>query len=127
MAAYVARRLLQALPLIGLLLVVNFVLIHAAPGDPIAYLAGQSGDPAYFAEMRARYGLDRPIVEQLGLYLLNVLRGELGYSFAYSQPVLQVVLGRLPATLLLMLTALLLSSGLGLWLGLLAARRPGSA
>ena len=123
MARYVLRRLLQALPLIGLLLVVNFVLIHAAPGDPITYLAGQSGDATYFAEQRARFGLDRPIGEQLGLYLVNVLRGELGYSFGYSQPVAQVVLGRLPATLLLMLTALVLASGLGVWLGLTAARR----
>jgi peptide/nickel transport system permease protein len=127
MFRYVARRLLQAVPLIALLLVVNFVLIHAAPGDPIAYLAGQAGDPAYFAEMRARFGLDRPIQEQLGIYLLNVLRGDLGYSFAYSQPVLQVVLSRLPATLLLMLSALTLATGLGLWLGLVAARRPDSA
>lgn len=125
--SYIIRRLAQALPLVGLLLVVNFVLIHAAPGDPIAYLAGQAGDPAYFAEMRARYGLDRPIAEQLGLYLANVARGELGYSFAYSQPVLQVVLGRLPATLLLMLTALALATGFGLWLGVLAARRAESA
>src|SRR5215213_2479298 len=121
--SYVIRRLLQALPLVLLLLVVNFVLIHAAPGDPIAYLAGQSGDAAYFAEMRARYGLDRPIAEQLGLYLVNVLRGELGYSFAYSQPVLQVVLSRLPPTLLLMLTALALATLAGVWLGLAAARR----
>lgn len=123
MASYILRRLLQALPLVLLLLVVNFILIHAAPGDPIAYLAGQSGDAAYFAEMRARYGLDRPIAEQLGLYLLNALKGELGYSFAYSQPVLQVVLSRLPPTLLLMLTALVLATGLGLSLGILAARR----
>src|SRR5688572_14039320 len=126
MLRFIARRIVQAVPLIALLLVVNFVLIHAAPGDPIAYLAGQSGDPAYFAEMRARFGLDRPIQEQLGIYLLNVLRGELGYSFAYSQPVLQVVLGRLPATLLLVLSALTLATALGLWLGLVAARRPES-
>lgn len=126
MARYVLRRLAQALPLVGLLLVVNFVLIHAAPGDPIAYLAGQSGDAAYFAEMRARYGLDRPLAEQLGLYLVNIARGELGYSFAYSQPVVQVVLARLPATLLLMLTSLTLATGSGVWLGLVAARRAGS-
>ena len=122
MTRYVLRRILQTLPLIGLLLVINFVLIHAAPGDPITYLAGQSGDPSYFAEMRARYGLDRPIGEQLGLYLANVLRGELGYSFAYSQPVLQVVFGRLPATLLLMASGLALATGLGIWLGIAAAR-----
>ena len=72
---YLLSRLAQAAPLVLLLLVVNFVLIHSAPGDPIAYLAGQSGDAAYFAEMRARYGLDRPLLEQLGLYLVNVARG----------------------------------------------------
>jgi peptide/nickel transport system permease protein len=123
MLGYAVRRLLQSLPLILLLLVVNFILIHAAPGDPIAYLAGQSGDANYFAEMRARYGLDRPIAEQLGLYLVNVARGELGYSFAYSQPVVQVVLGRIPTTLLLMVTSLVLATSGGIWLGMVAARR----
>jgi len=73
--------------------------------------------------MRARFGLDRPLPEQLGRYLLNAARGEFGYSFAYSQPVFQVVLGRIPATLLLMLSGLTLATLLGVWLGVLAARR----
>ena len=73
--------------------------------------------------MRAKFGLDRPLPEQLGRYLLNATRGEFGYSFAYSQPVFQVVLGRIPATLLLMLSGLVLATFLGVWLGVLAARR----
>jgi peptide/nickel transport system permease protein len=120
---YVLQRLAQAVPLLVGLLILNFFLIHAAPGDPIYLLAGQSGDAAYYAEMRAKFGLDRPLPEQLGRYLLNATRGEFGYSFAYSQPVFQVVLGRIPATLLLMLSGLVLATFLGVWLGVLAARR----
>ena len=127
MARYILRRVLQARPLVILLQVANFVLSHAVPGDPIAYLAGESGDAAYFAEMRARYGLDRPIAEQLGLYLLNVLRGDLGHSYVQKQPVFPLILSRVPATLLLMLTALAFSTALGIWLGALAAARRGSA
>ena len=85
-------------------------------------LAGQSGDAAYYAEMRARFGLDRPLPEQLGRYILNVARGDFGYSFAYRQPVFQVILGRVPATLLLSLSGLVLATALGLWLGALSAR-----
>jgi peptide/nickel transport system permease protein len=123
---YVLQRLAQAVPLLVGLLVLNFILIHSAPGDPIALLAGQSGDARYYAEMRARFGLDRSLPEQLGRYLLNALRGDLGYSFAYSQPVLQVVLSRVPATLLLMLSGLGLATLLGVWLGTLSAWRAGS-
>src|SRR5688500_18105875 len=89
---YVLQRLAQAVPLLIGLLVLNFVLIHSAPGDPIYLLAGQSGVARYYAEMRAKFGLDRPLPEQLGRYALNALRGDLGYSFAYSQPVFQVIL-----------------------------------
>ena len=120
--AYVLQRLAQAVPVLLGLLVFNFVLIHSAPGDPIYLLAGQSGDAAYYAEMRARFGLDRPLPEQLGRYVLNVVRGDFGYSFAYRQPVFQVILSRVPATLLLSLSGLVVATLLGLWLGTLAAR-----
>jgi peptide/nickel transport system permease protein len=123
---YVLQRLAQAVPLLIGLVVLNFVLIHSAPGDPIYLLAGQSGDARYYAEMRAKFGLDRPLPEQLGRYLLNALRGDLGYSFAYSQPVFQVILSRVLATLLLMLSGMGLATLLGVWLGTLAARRAGS-
>jgi peptide/nickel transport system permease protein len=120
---YVLQRLVQAVPLLLGLLVLNFVLIHSAPGDPIYVLAGQSGDATYFAEMRSKFGLDRPLHEQLWHYVANAARGEFGYSFAYRQPVFQVVLSRIPATLLLMLSGLTVATLLGVWLGVVAARR----
>ncbi|MFN8523753.1 MAG: ABC transporter permease [Chloroflexota bacterium] len=118
---YALRRVLQAIPLLAALLVLNFALVHTAPGDPIYVLAGQSGDAAYYAEMRSKFGLDRPLWEQLLRYGLNIARGDLGHSFAYAQPVLQVILGRLPATLLLMVTGLGLATCVGVSLGVLAA------
>lgn len=121
---YLARRVLQAIPLVIGVLVLSFALIHLAPGDPILVLAGDGGDAAYYAEMRSRYGLDRPLLEQLGAYLLAVARGEFGYSFSYRQPVFTVILARLPATLLLMASALLFSTVVGVGLGVLSALRP---
>jgi peptide/nickel transport system permease protein len=120
---YLARRLVQAVPLVLGVLVITFVLIHLAPGDPIYILAGDGGNAAYYAEMRARYGLDRPLPEQLGRYVLSVLSGDFGYSFSYQQPVYRVILSRVPATLLLMGTALAISTTLGLLLGVLTAVR----
>ncbi|MDQ2996157.1 MAG: ABC transporter permease [Chloroflexota bacterium] len=121
---YLIRRLLQAVPLVMGVLVITFVLIHLAPGDPIYVLAGDGGNAAYYAEMRAYYGLDRPLSEQLARYILTMLRGDFGYSFSYQQPVFQVVASRIPATLLLMGTALVLSTTLGILLGVLTATRP---
>ncbi len=121
---YLARRLLQAAPLVLAVVVITFALIHLAPGDPITVLAGDGGNAAYYAEMRARYGLDRPLHEQLARYMGAVLRGDFGYSFSYQQPVLRVILSRVPATLLLMGTALALSTLLGILLGVITATRP---
>ena len=98
MTRYLLRRLVQALPLLLGILVINFTLIHLAPGDPIYALAGEGGDAAYYAAMRARFGLDGPIPEQLMRYLLHAARGDFGYSFKYSQPVFGVILERIPAT-----------------------------
>ncbi|MDP8908877.1 MAG: ABC transporter permease [Chloroflexota bacterium] len=122
LSRYVLRRLLQAVPLLLGVLVVNFVLIHLAPGDPIYLLAGEGGDPAYFAAMRAKYGLDQPLPTQLALYLLGAVRGDFGYSFAYARPVFEVILARLPPTLLLMGVSLALSTFVGIFLGLIAGR-----
>lgn len=121
MGLYVVRRLAQSAPLLLGILVLTFVLIHAAPGDPIRALAGESGDAAYYAAMRAKYGLDRPIHEQLFIYLAHAARGDFGYSYTHSQPVFQVVSSRVPATLLLMLAALSTSILVGVALGAGAA------
>jgi peptide/nickel transport system permease protein len=122
---FVLRRLLHALPLLVCVVVFNFVLIHLAPGDPIQALVGEFPAPeAYLAEMRKAFGLDQPLHIQLLLYVKNVLTGDLGYSFYYRQPVLDVILDRIPATLLLMLPALIFSALIGTFLGVLAARKP---
>ncbi|MBF6613257.1 MAG: ABC transporter permease [Chloroflexi bacterium] len=124
MGRYLLRRMLQAVPVLLGVLVLTFMLIHLAPGDPIYILAGDGGDAAYYAQMHAYYGLDRSLPEQLVRYLFAVLHGDFGYSFSYQQPVFSVILSRLPATLLLMGSALLFSTTVGLLLGVLAARRP---
>ena len=125
-ARLLIRRAVQSLLLILVLIVVNFLLIHLAPGDPVHLLAGQSGDEKYYDFIRAKFGLDRPLGAQLWIYLTSVLRGDFGYSLGYQQPVVAVILGRVPATLLLMLSAVSLSSVAGVVLGVEAARRENS-
>jgi peptide/nickel transport system permease protein len=124
---YLARRLVQAVSLLLGVIVMTFLLIHLAPGDPIYVLAGESGDQVYYDQMRARYGLNRPLHEQLGIYVGNVVRGDLGYSYIQKQPVGWLILSRVPATLLLTLTALTISTVLGIGLGVVATGRAGSA
>ena len=122
---FVLRRLFHALPLLLCVIVFNFFLIHLAPGDPIQALVGEFPAPeAYIAEMRKVFGLDQPIYIQLLLYIKNILAGDLGFSFYYRQPVLSVILDRVPATLQLMLPALLFSAAIGILLGVLSARKP---
>ncbi len=124
---YLARRALQGALLVLGVLVFSFALIHLAPGDPIIVLAGDGGNAAYYAEMRAHYGLDRPLPERLLRYVLAVASGDFGYSFSYRQPVFRVILGRAPATLLLMGSALLFAVVVGVSLGVLSALRPRTA
>jgi peptide/nickel transport system permease protein len=122
---YLAWRLAQMVPVVAGILLIAFVVIHAAPGDPVLALAGEHGDAAYYAFIRAKFGLDRPLPEQFLAYAGHVLRGDLGTSFVHGRPVVDVVIERLPATLLLMVTALTLSSVTGVLLGVLAARWAG--
>ena len=120
---YLLRRLVQVVPAVAAIVITAFVVIHVAPGDPVLALAGQHGDAAYYALIRAKFGLDRPLPEQLLVYVANVVRGDLGVSYVHGRPVVAVVLERLPATLLLMTTALIVSTIVGIALGLTAARR----
>jgi peptide/nickel transport system permease protein len=120
---YVVRRLLQAVPIVIGIVVLNFLLLQLAPGDAATVLAGEAGGapPEYVAQLRERFGLDRPIHVQLLLYVTNVLTLDLGYSFRNSMPVIQLIFGRLGPTLLLMGTTLIVSVLSGVLLGLLAA------
>lgn len=117
------RRVAQSLVLILLLIIINFFLIHLAPGDPVHFLAGQSGDEKYYEFIRAKFGLDQPLTTQLWIYLSSVLRGDLGYSLSHQQPVATVIFGRIPATLLLIAPAISLAAFCGVLLGVEAARR----
>ncbi len=124
---YVLLRALQLIPVTLVVIVINFLLIHLAPGDVSIILAGENPDPAYLEAVRERYGLDRPFLEQLWRYLVQVGSGDLGLSFRSREPVLGEILDRVPATLLLVGTSLTLSVVLGTWIGAWIARRPGSA
>src|SRR3989442_4228500 len=108
---YVLRRLLQAVPVIFAILVLNFLLLHLAPGDAAQVIAGEAGSatPEYMVQLRQRFGLDRSLALQLLLYVKNMLLLDLGFSFRNNMPVLELILGRLGPTLLLMVTTLLVS------------------
>lgn len=119
------RRLLASLPVLLILLAGLFLLLQLAPGDTVDALVAQmgGGDPAMIERMRHFYGLDASVAVQLGNYLLRLVRLDLGYSAIYAKPVLEVILERLPATLLLMLSALSFAFAAGMALGVVAARR----
>ena len=120
------RRVAQSLVLILLLIVINFFLIHLAPGDPVHFLAGQSGDEKYYDFIRAKFGLDKPLITQLWVYLSSVIGGDLGYSLSHQQPVAAVIFGRIPAMMMLIVPAICLAAISGVLLGVEAARRENS-
>jgi peptide/nickel transport system permease protein len=124
--ALAGRRLAASLPTLVLILVGLFLLLQLAPGDTVDALVAQmggGGDAAVAAELRRFYGLDLSVPAQLGNYLWRLVRLDLGFSSIYGKPVSTVILERLPATLLLMCSALSFAFFVGLVLGVLAARR----
>ncbi len=127
LAKSVFGRLLKAVITLLLIVVLNFFLIHAAPGDPAAVMAGEAGaaDEIFIAQLRERFGLDQPLYVQLWNYVGNILQFDLGYSYRQSAPVLDLILERLPATLLLTLTAFGISLLFGVAMGVAASARVG--
>ena len=119
-------RLLYALGMLLAVVVLNFLLLQIAPGDIADTIIGEMGGATaeIEAEIRASYGLDRPVAEQLLVYVGNIASGDLGYSYYFNRPVLEVILGRVPATLILVIAALLFAIVVGTLLGVVAARRP---
>jgi peptide/nickel transport system permease protein len=122
---YILRRALQAVPVLLAIIILTFLLLKLAPGDAAEVLAGEAGSasPEYMAQLRQRFGLDKPIHIQLLAYLKNVLTLNLGFSFRHSMPVLELIMGRIGPTLLLMGTTFTLAIGFGVLLGMLAAVR----
>lgn len=105
-------------------MLLSFLLIHAAPGDPVSALAGENGDRAYYDFMRHRFGLDRPLPQQLTTYFTRVASGDLGASYVQGTSTLSLVMQRVPATLLLTTTALLIAIAVSVPLGIIGALRP---
>jgi len=122
----ISKRALWAVLLLLAVLVLNFVLVHLAPGDVADTIAGSMGGASAetMDRIRADYGLDRPFAVQLFDYLGRVLHFDLGYSYFFNRPVAELVLERLPATLLLVITAQALALVIGTLLGVISARRP---
>jgi peptide/nickel transport system permease protein len=127
MAAFILRRLLLTVPILLLVSVLVFSLIHLIPGDPAVVILGQEATPQALAALRARLGLDQPLPVQYLTWLGRVLRGDLGRSLVTNQPVLDVILTKLPATLELALGAFLISNLLAIPAGIIAATRRGTA
>lgn len=124
---YALERLLQAIPLILGILIINFLLINLAPGDPITALVGDFPVPGdYIERVREQYGLDQPLPIRLFQYIANVVQGDLGYSFKYRVPVSELVLERLGRTMVLMITTIVFATALGVSLGIVAAKKPHS-
>jgi len=127
MQSYLLSRIGWGLLIILCILVLNFLIVHMVPGDPLHALLGDFPVPPEYAEqIRVEFGLDKPIATQLGLYLLNLVQGNLGFSFANRMPVLDLIVARLGPTLLLMLPALFFAAVLGIVMGVTSAPRAGS-
>ncbi|MFB4202507.1 ABC transporter permease [Arhodomonas sp. KWT2] len=125
--SFLGRRLVKSLFILLAIVLINFSLIRAAPGDPALVIAGQSGasDPQYIEQLREKFHLDEPLPQQLWTYVTDVATGDLGYSYRQQRPVWDLIAERLPATLLLTGIAYVFSLGMGLLLGTLAAVKVG--
>jgi peptide/nickel transport system permease protein len=120
---YIGGRILQMVPTLLLIVLTAFILLKMAPGDMVQVMAGEAGgaSPEYLARLRESFGLDSPLYVQFLHYINAVLQGDLGFSFRNNMPVLQLVLSRLPATLLLAASALIVSVFFGVGGGVVAA------
>ena len=121
MTSYFIQRLAGTIPVLLLISLLVFSLIHAAPGDPTLLLLGEETNAASVAEAKSRWGLDQPLHVQYWRFLESAIAGDFGKSFKYSEPVIRVIRNRLPATIELAIFAILVASllaiPLGVWAG----------
>lgn len=124
---FIFFRAIKMVVMVFAIITANFLLVHAAPGDPASVMAGEAGaaDPQFMAQLRTQFGLDKPLSTQLWIYLGNVAKGDLGVSYRQQRPVANLILERLAATLLLTGTAFAIAIMGGVALGALAARKVG--
>lgn len=121
---YLVRRLAQVPFAVGAILAITFFLVHYVPGDPVTAIVGQDATVADMQQVRHHYGFDQPLGRQFLTYSGKVLHGDLGYSYARSQPVSRIIRDFAKPTLILTTTALALSVLGGVFLAVIAVRRP---
>jgi ABC-type dipeptide/oligopeptide/nickel transport system permease component len=126
MLSFLARRLLLSIPTLFGVLVVVFVLLYVAPGDPVQEMVGERADVETIERLRRELRLDEPLYVQFGHYVSGLARGDLGRSYITNRPILQDITERFPKTLQLAGAAMLLAATVGIALGVLTAQRPGS-
>jgi ABC-type dipeptide/oligopeptide/nickel transport system permease component len=126
MLRIIGQRLLAALPNLAGVVVITFLLTRAIPGDPAAYFAGGAATQEAVEQVRKQLGLDKTLIEQFFVYIGQLAKGDLGLSLTTGQPVLHELLLRLPASLEVVLLALVVSCAVALPMGVLAATKPGS-
>jgi len=126
MAESLLRRLLYGFLLLFTVVILNFLLLQAAPGDVVDAIVADTGGASeeVVARIRAEYGLDQPVYQQLLSYLQKMLAGDLGYSFHYDRPVLSLIVNHLPATIMLSLSAIIIAVIVGTLLGTVSALNP---
>ena len=120
------RRALLAVPLVFAVVALTFFFIRLAPGDPAQILAGDAPTPEFLAQIRAEYGLDKPVWTQFLAFVAKALTGDFGISLYSKQPVFTVILERFPATVVMTGTAMIVASVVGILVGVASARRAGS-
>ncbi|MFC2105822.1 ABC transporter permease [Candidatus Bipolaricaulota bacterium] len=123
MLTYIARRLLMAIPTVLVIATIVFVLMRAIPGDPALLICGPFATPEQVEKLRVQFGLDDPLAQQYVTWLWGLVRGDWGKSFQTRSPVLPLLAERFPKTLQLTIFGLLISLGIGVPLGILAATR----
>lgn len=123
MLRYAASRLAIAIPLLFAIILILFLMLKAAPGDPVSVIIGNfPAPPEYREQIIERYNLDDPLWVQFWAYLGSLITGDFGYSFANGAPVMDIIMSRLPATLLLVVLGIALGSVLGIVVGLISGR-----
>ncbi|MET4328672.1 peptide/nickel transport system permease protein [Bradyrhizobium sp. i1.15.2] len=127
MGSYIIRRLLSILPVMGIVAVIIFLLLHLAPGDPAAVMAGDNVTQEAIAQMRERLGLDEPLWRQFLLWVLHLLHGDLGNSMFWGDPVTTLIAQRAEPTISLALTSGAFAVAIALLIGIAAAANAGTA
>ena len=125
MTTFLLRRLLLAIPTLFGVIVVAFLLLYVAPGDPVQAMVGERADEETIARLRAQLHLDDPLAKRFGYYIADVARGDLGRSYITNRPIAQDIRERFPKTLQLAGAAMLLAATVGITLGVVSARNPG--